>query len=50
MIENANAVPRGTTVQADVCIVGAGAAGIPLALSLSGKGMSVLLLEAGERT
>lgn len=50
MIENANTVPRGTTVQADVCIVGAGAAGIPLALSLSGKGLSVLLLEAGERT
>lgn len=50
MIENANTVPRGTTVQADVCIVGAGAAGIPLALSLSGKGLSVVLLEAGERT
>ena len=50
MIESAHQVPRGTTVSADVCIVGAGAAGITLALSLSGKGLSVLLLEAGERT
>ncbi|MFL6692066.1 MAG: FAD-dependent oxidoreductase, partial [Ramlibacter sp.] len=50
MIENANKVPRGTVIQADVCIVGAGAAGIPLALSLTGKGLSVVLLEAGERS
>jgi choline dehydrogenase-like flavoprotein len=50
MIEGANQVPRNSTLQADVCIVGAGAAGIPLALSLSGKGLTVLLLEAGERT
>ncbi|MGZ5847942.1 MAG: FAD-dependent oxidoreductase [Ramlibacter sp.] len=50
MIEHANQVPRGSTVQADVCVVGAGAAGIPLALSLAGKGLSVLLLEAGERS
>ncbi|MBK0392261.1 FAD-dependent oxidoreductase [Ramlibacter algicola] len=47
MIESADRVPRGTTVPADVCVVGAGAAGIPLALSLSGKGLSVVLLEAG---
>ena len=44
MIESANQVPRGTTLTADACIVGAGAAGIPLALSLSGQGLSVLLL------
>jgi choline dehydrogenase-like flavoprotein len=49
MIATANGVPRGTMLAADVCIVGAGAAGIPLALSLSGRGLSVLLLEAGER-
>ncbi|TFZ00179.1 FAD-dependent oxidoreductase [Ramlibacter humi] len=49
MIESARQVPRGTTLNADVCIVGAGAAGIPLALSLSGRGLNVLLLEAGER-
>lgn len=50
MIEPANAVPRGSTLQADVCVVGGGAAGIVLALSLSGKGLSVLLLEAGARS
>ena len=37
-------------MHADVCVVGAGAAGIPLALSLTGKGLKVLLLEAGERS
>ena len=50
MIDSAHQVPRGSTISADVCVVGAGAAGITLALSLSGRGMSVLLLEAGERT
>jgi choline dehydrogenase-like flavoprotein len=50
MIDSAQRVPRGTTVPADVCVVGGGAAGITLALSLSGRGLSVLLLEAGERT
>lgn len=46
MIKDANFVPRGTRLAADVCVVGAGTAGIPLALSLSGKGLTVLLLEA----
>lgn len=50
MIESAQRVPRGTTIEADVCVVGGGAAGITLALSLSGRGLQVLLLEAGERT
>ncbi len=50
MIDSARNVPRNSTLAADVCIVGAGAAGIPLALSLSGKGLSIMLLEAGERT
>ncbi|HZY20735.1 MAG TPA: GMC family oxidoreductase [Ramlibacter sp.] len=49
MIESADDVPRGTTLHADVCIVGAGAAGITLALSLSDQGLQVLLLEAGSR-
>ncbi|HZY20173.1 MAG TPA: GMC family oxidoreductase [Ramlibacter sp.] len=49
MIDGAHRVPRGTTLAADLCIVGGGPAGITLALSLSGKGLSVLLLEAGER-
>lgn len=47
MIEDANLVPRGSQLQIDVCVVGGGAAGISLALSLSGSGMKVLLLESG---
>ncbi len=46
---NADEVPRGTVLRADVCVVGGGPAGIALALSLSGRGLSVLLLEAGRR-
>ncbi len=45
----ADEVPRGTVLRADVCVVGAGPAGISLALALSGRGLSVLLLEAGRR-
>jgi len=47
MITEAADIPRNTVLKADVCIVGSGAAGIPLALSLSGRGLSILLLEAG---
>lgn len=47
MIEDVNRVPRGSVLTADVCIVGAGPAGISLALSLADTGLSVLLLEAG---
>ncbi|HSW20075.1 MAG TPA: GMC family oxidoreductase [Ramlibacter sp.] len=50
MIEDAHAVPRSSVIAADVCVVGGGPAGISLALALSGKGLSVLLLEAGRRT
>lgn len=50
MIGHVDQVPRGSVLQPDLCIVGAGAAGIPLALSLAGTGLRVLLLEAGERT
>lgn len=39
----------GTVLEADVCIVGAGAAGITLARELAGTGLEVLLLEAGGR-
>lgn len=34
-------------IRADVCIVGAGPSGISLALRLSGKGLDILVLEAG---
>ena len=47
MIENANEVPRGTELSADVCIVGGGAAGIALAMSLMDRDLSVLVLESG---
>lgn len=47
MIDQADTVPEGSQLQADVCIVGAGAAGIGLALSLGGSGLDVLLLESG---
>jgi choline dehydrogenase-like flavoprotein len=47
LIVDANTVESGSRLAADVCIVGGGAAGISLALSLSGKGLTVLLLESG---
>src|SRR5262245_42945466 len=40
-------VPPDTTLTADLCIIGAGAAGISLALELAGMAISVLLLESG---
>jgi choline dehydrogenase-like flavoprotein len=47
LIIDANTVPRGSRLDADVCVVGSGAAGIPLALALSAMGLSVLMMEAG---
>lgn len=47
MMEDARALPDGATFNADVCIVGAGAAGIALALELVDSGLGVLLLESG---
>ena len=47
MISDAEAIEQGACLRPDVCIVGAGAAGISLALSLSGQGLQVLLLESG---
>lgn len=45
--EDAARVPAGTTVHADVCIVGSGAAGLTLAQRLAGTTLDVLLLEGG---
>ena len=39
--------PPSDVFQADICIIGAGAAGIFLAIQLTGQGKSVILLEAG---
>jgi len=47
MIDDGLELSDGETLQADVCIVGAGAAGITLAVELAGTGVSVLLLESG---
>ena len=41
------AVPGDTELTADLCIIGAGAAGISIALELAGSPISVLLLESG---
>ena len=48
MIESAQVHADGQTLSCGICIVGGGAAGITLALSLIGKGLDVLLLEAGQ--
>ena len=47
MIVDANTLDNGSCLWADVCIVGGGAAGISLALSLSGQGLKIVLLESG---
>ena len=48
MIRTAEAVPANSEVEADICIVGSGAAGIPLALALVESGLKVTLLESGD--
>jgi|CXWL01.1.fsa_nt_gi choline dehydrogenase-like flavoprotein len=50
MILDARSIPNGQVVTADVCIVGAGAAGITLAMELLAAGMTIVLLEAGGKT
>jgi choline dehydrogenase-like flavoprotein len=47
VIVDANTIDNGACLWADVCIVGGGAAGISLALSLSGQGLKIVLLESG---
>lgn len=47
MLIDARTVEDRATLHADICIVGAGAAGITLALELDGRPISVLLLESG---
>ncbi len=44
---DARSLPTGSSLEADVCVIGAGAAGITLALELAGSGLSVCLLESG---
>jgi choline dehydrogenase-like flavoprotein len=47
MLLDGRKVTRGRTIECDVCIVGAGAAGITLAHELDGRPERVLLLESG---
>ena len=47
MLLDARQVAPGSTLTADVCIIGAGAAGITLARALAASGHTVLLLESG---
>ncbi|UUZ73583.1 FAD-dependent oxidoreductase [Polaromonas sp. P1(28)-8] len=48
MILDANSIQNGAELQADVCVVGGGPAGIALTLSLSERGLAVLMLESGQ--
>lgn len=50
MFVDANELPAGAHTDADVCIVGAGAAGITLALSLARHGITTAVLESGGLT
>jgi len=47
MFVDARTVPGGSLVEADVCIVGAGAAGITIARELSARSLRMALLESG---
>ncbi len=48
MIVDGRAVPSGTTVETDICVVGAGPAGLVIALRLAGESrLRVCLLESG---
>ena len=47
MIVDARDVPADALIECDVCIVGAGAAGITIARELSGRPVRVVLLESG---
>ena len=49
MIDDAKSIAPGSVLQADVCIVGGGAAGVTVALELIASGKSILILESGGR-
>lgn len=46
-LEDARELPAGASLQADVCVIGAGAAGLSLVMELVRQGRSVCLLESG---
>jgi 2-polyprenyl-6-methoxyphenol hydroxylase-like FAD-dependent oxidoreductase len=47
MFVDARNIPNGSDITTQICIVGAGAAGITLARELNGSGLTCLLLESG---
>src|SRR5262245_6018531 len=47
MLIDARTLPSGTRIEADVCIVGAGAAGITIARELARSALRVCVLESG---
>ncbi len=47
MLTDARSVPSGTEFACDLCVVGAGPAGIAIADRLSASGLSIFLLESG---
>jgi ectoine hydroxylase-related dioxygenase (phytanoyl-CoA dioxygenase family) len=47
MFVDARTVPDGSRIESDVCIIGAGAAGITIARELRGRPLRVALLESG---
>ncbi len=50
MISDARRIVYGSVLQADICIIGAGAAGIAMALQLTRSGLRVVMLESGTTT
>lgn len=48
MITSACEIPPDSLLQTDICIVGAGAAGITLALELADSNLDIVLLESGD--
>jgi choline dehydrogenase-like flavoprotein len=47
LLRDARDLDDGSAIEADLCIVGAGAAGITIARAFAGRGVKVVLLEAG---
>lgn len=47
MISHASSQPNAIELHADVCVIGAGPAGIAMTLTLAESGLSVILLESG---
>jgi choline dehydrogenase-like flavoprotein len=48
MFVDARTLPAGENLEADICIVGAGPAGIALATALSGTGRRIIVAESGD--